>query len=182
MIDPVDELKTRAAILHKRVAAGEAAVLPRLRALPEFGKADAATLEDRAPGMRLKHCLAVVAREHGFQSWDHALRVFRGDATERNCGTLLYDASVRGTLNVWFARYEEARAHLDEVRRARGEHYLLSYQTQFFVVDRHFIEALGWDPADPDWQKLDFDWARPRDPAARRRLYGKRVHAVRGES
>jgi hypothetical protein len=182
MIDPVDELKTRAAILCKRIAAGEASALPRLRALPEFTKTDGAALEADAPGIRLKHCLAVVAREHGFQSWDHARRVLRGDVTEQDCGTLLYDESVRGTLNVWFARYGEARAHLDEVRRVRGEHYLLSYRTQFLVVDRHFIEALGWDPADPDWQKLDFDWARPRDTAARQRLYGKHLHAVRGES
>jgi hypothetical protein len=33
----------------------------------------------------------------------------------------LYDASVGGTLNVWFAHYDEARAHIDEVRRVRGE-------------------------------------------------------------
>jgi hypothetical protein len=169
-------------MLHQRIAAGEAGARPRLRALPEFTKADAAALEANAPDIRLKHCLAVVARELGFQSWEHARRVLRGDATEQDCGTLLYDASVRGTLNVWFAHYDEARAHLDEVRRVRGEHYLLSYRTHFLVVDRHFIEALGWDHADPDWRGLDFDWARPRDPAARQRLYGKRLHAVRGES
>ncbi len=167
MIDPVDELKTRATVLHHRIGAGDAAALARLRALPEYAKADAATLEAAAPGIRRKHCLAVVGREQGFQSWDHALRVLRSDLTERDCGTLLYDGSVRGTLNVWFAHYGEARAHLDEVRRRGREHYMLSYRTQFLVVDRHFIEALGWDHADPDRQKIDFDWAFPRDPAAR---------------
>ena len=181
MIDPVDELKTRATMLHKRIAAGDAAARRRLRTLPEFTKADPGSIQAAATGIHHKHCLAVVAREHGFQSWEHARRVLRGDVTEKDCGTLLYDSSVRGFLNVWFAHYDEARAHLHEARRSGGEHYMLSYRTQFLVVDRHFIETLGWDPADPDWQKLDFDWARPRDPAARRRLYGKRLQALRAE-
>ncbi len=94
MIDPVDELETRAAMWCKRNAGGEAAALPRLRALPEFTKADAATLAADAQSIRLKQCLAVVAREHGF----------------------------------------------------------------------------------------DFDWPRPRDRVARRRLYGKPLRAHRGES
>jgi hypothetical protein len=80
-------------------------------------------------------------------------------------GTLLYDTrlygtNVRGTLNVWFANYDEARRQLDEVRAGGNERYLLSFRTQFFLVDRHFIQDLGCDPADQDWEKIGFDWPR----------------------
>ncbi|AUX48415.1 uncharacterized protein SOCE26_099490 [Sorangium cellulosum] len=74
MMDPVRELKVRAELLHKRVASNDAAALQRLRALPELGRADEAALAAAAPGIRRKHCLAVVARECGFSSWERAPR------------------------------------------------------------------------------------------------------------
>jgi len=40
MVDPREELKTRAEILHKRVAAGDPAARARLRALVELKTAD----------------------------------------------------------------------------------------------------------------------------------------------
>jgi len=39
--------------------------------------------------------------------------------------------------------------------------------------DRHYIETIGLDPEDPDWDFIGRDWARPAEPAARQRLYGK---------
>jgi hypothetical protein len=56
-------------------------------------------------------------------------------------------------------------------RNASGG-YLLAYRRDFFVADRPFIETLGLDPDGSEWRRMSFDWARPRDPAARRRLYG----------
>ena len=179
MIDPTDELKTRAEILHKRIAAADPSARARLRVLAELAKADDQALEAAAAAVQRKHCLAVVAREAGFATWKHALGVLRGDAAENDFGTLLYDAETCGaTLNAWFAKHQEAHAHLVE-RRARGEEvFLLAYRRQFLVVDTHFIEALGLDPADPDWKALRYDWARP-ELAARQRLYAKRLAAVR---
>ncbi len=180
MVNPVQELKTRAEILHGRLAAGSAEARRRLRLLPELAKADDDALASAAPRMRRKHCLAVVAREHGFATWEHARRVLDGDESEADFGTLLYDARARGTLNVWFADYREARTHLDEVRRAGARRYLLAYGKQFFVADRSLVEALGLDPDDGDWEAIGCDWARPRDPVARRRLYKKRLEAIPG--
>jgi hypothetical protein len=180
MVDPVGELKTRAEILHGRVASGDREAQTRLRALPELARADEGALAEAAARMRRKHCLAVVAREHGFTTWEQAQRVLRGDAREQDFGTLMYGTKAMGTLNVWFADYAEARAHLDEARRGGAARYLLTYRTQFFVVDRYFVETLGLDPDDADWEAIDGDWARPRDPIARQRLYLKRLDAVRG--
>jgi hypothetical protein len=178
MVDPVRELKTRAEILHGRLASGDHGALARLRALPELAHADAETLASAAPRMQRKHCLSVVARELGFATWEHARRVLQGDAREADFGTLLYPERS-GTLNAWFVSYAEAREHLDEARKGGERRYLLPYKKQLVVGDRAFIEALGLDPDDADWEAIGFDWARPRDPIARQRLYQKRLDALR---
>ena len=180
MVHPVEELKTRAEILHRRVTSGDEAARRRLRALPELAKADDGALASAAPRMRRKHCLAVVAREHGFTSWEHARRVLEGAEGEGDLGTLLH-ASPSGALNVWSVSYDEARAHLDEVRRSGARRYLLPYRRQFFVADRAFVEGLGLDPDDTDWDVVEGDLVRPRDAEARQRLYTKRLDALRGE-
>ena len=179
MVDPIEELKTRAEILHRRVSAGDAEARARLRALAELRRADDAAIETAAGTIQRKHCLAIVAREVGFASWEHALGVLRGDAGERDFGAMLYGERTSATLNAWYADYETAHEHL-VTARARGEEvFLLVYKTQFFVAERGFVEGLGLDPADPDWRALGHDWARPTDAAARTRLYAKRLEAMR---
>ncbi len=180
MVDPVQELKTRAEILHHRVASGDAAAMRRLRALAEFMRADEATVAAAAPQLRRAHYLAIVAREHGFTNWEHARRVLEGAPDETDFGTLLYGKGAGAVLTVWFVDYAEARNHLDETR-ARGERrYLLAWRRQFFIAEWGFITSLGMDPEDPDWSRIDFDWARPSDPEARRRLYQRLLDATRG--
>ena len=179
-MDPVGELKIRAEILHKRLASGSADAIARLRALPEMRRADERELAAMANDTRRKHCLAIVAREYGFSGWEHAHRVLDGDANETDFGTLLHGEGASAILKPWFASYQEARASLDGAPRDGSRRYLLAYRRDFFVVDRHFIETLGLDPVDTDWQAIDWDWPRPRDPIARRRLYQKRLTALRG--
>jgi hypothetical protein len=168
MIDPIQELKLRAELLHRRVQAQEPPALQRLRALPELRAAGAEALRGASLDVQRKHCLAVVAREVGFQSWQHASRVLGGDESETDFGTALYPRGCSGFLNHWFTSYEEAR-----VQRTEHGGYLLAYKRHFFVVEGHFIEMLGLDPEDPDWAAMGWDWVRPRDAGARRRLYGK---------
>jgi hypothetical protein len=50
----------------------------------------------------------------------------------------------------------------------------LPYEDQFFVTVPDAIRELGLDPADPDWERIGFDWVRPRDPEAWGRLSIKR--------
>jgi hypothetical protein len=110
--DPIQELKVRAEILHKEITAGIPEARARLRTLPELTKASDDALLSAAADIRHKHCLAVLAREHGFTSWLHATRVLGGEADERDFGTLLYGAEAAGALNVWIASYDDARAEL----------------------------------------------------------------------
>jgi hypothetical protein len=179
MDDPVQELKIRAEILHHRAWARDLTALRRLRVLPELAGADEATLRAAASQMRRAHFLAVVAKEWGFSSWEHASRVLSGSENEQDFGTMLYDDESKGTLNVWFAQYDAARVHLDEARGTERRLYLLAWRKHYFIAESAFIETLGLDPEDSDWRAIDYDWVKPRDPAARRRLYKKRLDAMR---
>jgi hypothetical protein len=179
-MDPVRELKVRAEILQRRLASGDPGSVARLRALPELRGAAAPGFMAREA--RRKHCLAVVARECGFASWEHARRVLDSDARETDFGTLLYPAGpgASGTLHPWFAAsaYEEARASLDAAP-PRERLFLLAYRRHFFLAGRDLVRSLGFDPDDDDWAAIGWDWARPANPGARRRLYAKRIGALR---
>ncbi len=165
MDDVIDVLKARARVLHDRAQAGEAAALERLRAVDELGRLEG---EARVAAVQRRHCLAALAKEMGFSGWPHARAVIEGD--EGDFGTLLHVGEGGAYWNIWSADYAEAS-------RIREEHggYLLAYRRHFLIVERYYIEALGLDPDDPDWERIGRDWVRPRDPSARRRLYGKLV-------
>jgi hypothetical protein len=181
-MDPVRELKVRAEILHHAVQRSEDPALERLRILAEFRNSDSDALRKAADRIQRKHCLAAVARELGFLGFDHARRIFEGDASEVDFGTLLYGADRGGHLNHWFATYEEARAFHAGSSSIGGRLYLLAYKTQFFVTDADFIRTLGLDPDDADWPSLGWDWARPQSRDARKRLYGRLLASRRSPS
>ena len=161
----IEDLKHRARRLQRSARAGEPEALARLRALPELR-------DDPAIGetVRRRHCLKVVARELGFDSWAHLAHGAEGDC--RDFGVFLYP-SDSPFWNIWSASYEEARA-------IRSEHggYLLAYRHQFLVVDRYFVEHLGLDPDDPDWERIGRDFVRPKDLEARGRLFETRLQQL----
>lgn len=86
---------------------------------------------------------------------------------------LWYQSNLDVFLNRWFADYDSARASLD----SEGG-YLFPYQNHFFVCQAQVVAALGLDPADPDWEKIGNDCARPNDPEAFQRLQQKREQIV----
>jgi hypothetical protein len=167
MTDAIQELKIRAERLHRRIRARDGGGLSRLRALPPLRRAADRELLALAGAIRRRHCLAVIAAELGFPDWIGARRVLAGEEAA-DFGALLCPKSCGAFLNRWYARYEDAVA----VRKdCRG--YLLAYRRQYLVVERDYIATLGLDPDDADWERLGFDWVRPRDVAARSRLYAK---------
>ena len=166
MAGVISDLKARARILHRQIGQGESHAMARTRQLPEFRDQDLSSLR---ASVRRRHCLAVVARELGFQGWPHAVGVLRG-TDSNDFGTLLYPDGADAHWNIWSASYAEARA----IREQHGG-YLLAYRRHFFIVDRYFIETLGLRPEDPDWELIGRDWVRPRQADARERLYGKLI-------
>lgn len=162
----IEDLKHRARQLHRAAQAGEPDAVARMRALPELKNEP--SLET---AVRRRHCLTVVARELGFESWAHLAHVAEGGC--RDFGTFLYPPGAP-YWNIWSASYEEAR----DIRREHGG-YLLPYKEQFIIVDRHFVEALGLDPDDPDWERIGRDFVRPADTDARARLFeGRLAHMM----
>ena len=166
MVDVVSTLKTRARRLHRATAFGEPEAVSRVRLLPELRRLDPAELP---AAVKRRHCLSAIARELGFQGWPHALAVLQGREAA-DFGELLYTGQHSPTLNIWSASYAEAR----DIRAKHGG-YLLAYRRHYLIVDADYIRALGLDAEDPDWEGIGRDWIRPRDPEARKRLYGKLI-------
>jgi hypothetical protein len=170
MMDAIRELKVRAEILHKRVYAGDARNLARLRILTPFRRSSDEALSEIAPAIRRQHCLNVIAAELGFANWADARRAITGEGRIQDFGTLLCPQRCCVHINLWYKQYDEAA-----VERRHREGYLIAFRRQYLVVDRFYIETLGLDPADADWKAIGFDWVRPRSRAARTRLYSKLV-------
>jgi len=167
MAGVISDLKAQARILHRQIVEREPVAVARAQQLAELRDSDTAAL----PGqIRRRHCLAVIARELGFQGWPHAAAVLRGTDSS-DFGTLLYPKGGDVHWNIWSASYDEART----IRKQHGG-YLLAYRRHFFITDRYFIETLGLNPDDPDWQLIGRDWVKPRRSDARERLYGKLIH------
>jgi len=172
--DGISTLKTRARTLHKQALLGDDSAGQRLGKLPEFRRLENVEVLKR---LKRRHCLAVVARECGFEGWSHATSVINGKTGSAfgraGFGTALYPRGGHAHSNIWSASYDEAQ-------QIRSEHggYLLAYKNQFLVVDAHFIATMGLDPDDPDFDEIGRDWARPANPAARTRLYGKLIAAM----
>ena len=170
MTEVLEPLKARARILHHQVQANDAAAILRLRSLPELAKLDEKAFREQ---VKRRHCLAVVARELGFSGWQHLTGILWGESVD-DFGTLLYPREGTAYWNIWSASYEEAR----QIREEHGG-YLLAYRKHMFIVDRHFIEMIGLDPEDADWDRMGRDWVRPKSLDARQRLYGKLIERCR---
>lgn len=177
MLDPIDELKTRARLLHRRIAAGEASAVARLRALSPYRKLGEAELTARVPEIRLHHCLGVMARELGFAGWPAARAVLGGEWPVEDYGTLLCPARCAVYFNHWFSDHDEAVA----CQRERGG-TILAYRRHFVVVERAYLATLGLDPDVREWRMVGDDWSRPRDVDARTRLYGRLIAALPREA
>lgn len=81
----------------------------------------------------------------------------------------MYVTSMDAVLNAWFTSYDAARS-----AREAGGGFLLPFGRHFFITTAEGVRELGLDPADPDWERIGWDWVRPRDQAAWDRLAEKR--------
>lgn len=168
IVKVIERIKARARVLHRRAVQGDGSVVERFRTLPPFRGAPAGEVQ---LGVRRHHGLTLVARELGFDGWPALSALLTGERPP-DFGTLLYPESCGAHWNVWSADYEEARS----IRDAHGG-YLLAYRRQFFIAEASYVDELGLDPADPDWQRAGRDWVRPADVRARARLAARLVDA-----
>jgi hypothetical protein len=164
-----DECRIRASLLLKDLRCDDARraerAAERFRALAYFSSHEPDVIVARRDSIQLKHALAVIAAELGYATWNDCKRRLDTPSHRRIDTERFFAAHGCGFLNRWFARYDEACASLE----AHGG-YLFPYRHQFFICEWGFLDALGIDPADPDWERIGCDWVRPRDEAARDRL------------
>lgn len=171
----LDEYKTQAAILLKQVRSSDSAIA--LKAAERFQQLP--YLADNSPEaiaasdeIKLKHALNVLAVEHSYADWSAFKAYLQKKArlhsqyTERF--TMLYPRRCSGFINEWHSNYEIANTEL-----GRNGGYLLPYKDQFFICAAIYIETLGLDPDDPDWERIAYNWVQPADQAAWERLDAK---------
>jgi hypothetical protein len=170
----LDECKIQASLLLKDLrgqdALRAARAAGRFRILPCFAADEADALLGRQTSIRLKHALAVIAAELGYDTWAACKRRMETPANERLDTEAWFEKMGAAYLNRWFAHYDEARASLEAEAG-----YLFPFRRQFFICESGFLEARGIDPGDPDWERIGRDWVRPDDEAARDRLERKIV-------
>lgn len=167
MHSAIDELKTRADLALAAAKKGDQRTLARFSRLPTLSSIPAGDLANQ---LQRKHALWLVARDIGFPTWKQARCVLSGEPGNGDFGTLLYPGTGVGFLNHWYADYEEARSYLE----THGG-YLLAYRRQYLVVGATYVDHLGLKPDDVDWARMGHDWARPKEAAARTRLYNRLI-------
>lgn len=137
---------------------------------------NAARRGGEAGELRLRDCLNGVACEVGFAHWEHARKVLGGEAgAGEDMGTFWHAPRTGILLNLWFARYEEARVALTADVTA----FLLPYRRQFFLVQDHFVRELGVDVEDAAWDVMGHDLVRGYGGAAWEVLAMQRLKAAR---
>lgn len=146
----VDSLKRDAARLLKQARAGDPAALNRF-----------AVLRSPPETLQLKHALAVVADEAGFDSWTD----MKHSRTGLDFSEFFAGPSLRDSLNPWFNNYEEARAFLET-----NGGVLLPYRHHFFVSSLAILERLGFEADHPDWRDIGYDFVRPKSESALNRI------------
>ena len=121
-----------------------------------------AALRRKQDPTQLKHALNEIALECGFPHWA-ALKQEVDRWFAQGIDDRIYPKGAETFLNHWESGYAKAQA-------AQGEGYLFPYRRHFFVSTATFVEHLGLDAADPDWERLGRDFAEPRDVLAWTRL------------
>ena len=153
-----DFLKAHARILQRDVQAQATNALQRVRVLREFKELEDAAIVEQ---VQRKHCLTTVALELGARDWNALVAELNANVND-DFGTMWH---VLGHWNIWSAQYDEAR----QIRADHGG-YLLPYKKQFMIVEDNYIETLGLNPGDPDWERIGRDWVATTDMTARDRL------------
>ena len=189
--DRLTELRIQAQRLLKQLRSSDgserAQAATRFRRLRSLAGAERELAAGAVATVRLKHALAVIAEENGYDSWVALKAALEASPSLRNgsdridelerAGSLWYSTGLDVFLNQWFARHADARAALD-----RQGGFLLPYRQHFYVCQPGLIKALGLDPEDPDWRRIGFDCARPEDPEAFERLRARRRRALAREN
>ncbi|WP_124095022.1 hypothetical protein [Burkholderia gladioli] len=182
-ISPIDKYRLQAARLQKTVrqaldddddddALAQHPVVQRLRERLGLSADNDTVLRKRLQALPVGKYLDLLAREAGHEDWPALNRQLRAqlEGSDDIAETELYKFNASEfNLNVWFPSYEDAREYLDTHRGF----YLLQFKGHCFLAQAPHIVDIGLEPKDPDWERIGWDWVRPKDPEAKQRLRDK---------
>jgi len=123
----------------------------RLRHVPPLSDASVDDLLSEPERVKLKHAQWAVAIEEGHRDWK----------TLKDAADFFWYPRMSMHLNAWYARYDDARACLDQ-----NGGYLLTHHGKYFVCEAGYVRSLGLDPDDLRWKAIGHDIARPLDKRA----------------
>ena len=123
-----------------------------------------AALDNPPPNLQLKHALAVIASQAGFESWAQ----LKNDAEAPNFSEFFTSNGRADSINHWFSGYAEARAHHELYGGV-----LLPFRHQCFVTSLEILGRIGFEKDDPDWREIGYDFITPRSDAALSRIKAK---------
>lgn len=110
---------------------------------------------------QLKHALAVIAMEAGFECWT----ALKAASDEPDFSDIFARPGISDSLNAWFSSYDEAKAY----HQAHGG-LLLPYRHQVFVTSLAALTRLGFETDHPDWVAIGYDFVQPASPDAHNRI------------
>jgi hypothetical protein len=165
---PLRELQSRAKRLYEGIEVRDAHCLERIHAqVPRLANADFCEIN-------VEHAQMTVAREAGFKTWQIATDVLEARLVPGDdFGDFWYSTATDVMLSHWCRNYQEALS----VHEQEGG-FLIPYRRHFAVVEKAYIEILGMDADDPDWQTVGHDVAQPRDKMGYRRLALRRLEQI----
>ena len=151
----VNELKIQASLLIKALRSDQIEIvnlaLQRCRQYPPLLALSNPLFEVTCQPLKRKTALNIIAFEQGWDNWD---------ALTKRYDTRWYPTHSPFTLN-WYSQYQDAQVCQQETKG-----FLLPYQNQYFVCTHEYIEWLGLDAKDENWQKIAFDAAQPKNESA----------------
>lgn len=153
--NPISELKIQASLLMKSLRHAQAdnasQAMQRCQSYPPLAGLSQQQLMVTCQNLKRKTALNIVAFEQGWENWGALVKRF---------DTRWYPTTSPFTLN-WFSDYQQAKQCQQDLKG-----FLLPYQNQFFVCNHHYIEWLGLNAQDDNWQRIGFDAAKPHHEPA----------------
>ncbi len=166
----LEECKIKASILLKNLNSTQLEVSvvasERFRNISFF---QTMLLDDLIKSARLKHALDVIALENGFSSWVNLKFYFMKTKT-----SIL--PAGGGFLHKWFSSYKEARANFTAINE-----FLFPYKKDFFIANAGYIDYIGLDITNPDWQLIGNNWVEPSNKLAWERLNKLNLQHAKGD-
>jgi len=108
--------------------------------------------------IKLKHCHLLIAKQYGFDSWQHAQQVLSASDLPNetmNMGTIFHSSRCDALINLWFVTYTEAESALAIDQKNR---WLVPYKQQYIVVNKEYLKMIGIDNGfDEQWRNISHD-------------------------